>query len=97
MMVACTFASYAMADETVTHTVEYEGKAAALGVKVTLPEGCSFVAVKGENAPAVAPQAGATGTLEFAWIDIPASGFTFAYVVSGQCAQEIEVQEIVTR
>lgn len=97
MMVTCAFASFAMADQTVTHTIEYEGKATALGVKVTLPEGCSFVGVQGENAPAVAPKAGTTGTLEFAWIDIPASGFTFAYAVSGDCADEIEVAEIVTR
>jgi len=97
MVLTCAFASSALADDTITQTIQYEGKAAALGVKVTLQDGCSFVdVVAGDNAPEVAPKAGTTGTLEFAWIKIPASPFTFSYTVSGDgCAAEIS--EVVVK
>ncbi|QTA93242.1 hypothetical protein [Desulfonema magnum] len=97
MVVTCAFASSALADDTITQTIEYAGNATALGAKITLQDGCSFVnVVDGDNAPEITPKAGAAGTLDFAWINIPASPFTFSYTVSGDgCSAEIS--EIIVK
>lgn len=52
----------------------------ALGVYETIPTGTSYQAVTSSNGPSVKPtSAGATGTLGFAWIDVPTFPYSFTY------------------
>lgn len=56
----------------------------ALGVRETIPLGWEFTGLNTSDAPppAVVPPAGATGTLEFAWVDPPAAfPYTLVYTV----------------
>src|SRR4051812_4883399 len=57
---------------TLTASANYVGSLSAVGWSVTLPEGWSFVSTSGPNPPQVGPQAGATGTLEWAYTNVPA-------------------------
>ena len=66
---------------TVTMQIEYSTSTplSAFGVEVTLPAGWTYVAVGGTNVPPFTPQVGATGKLEFGWIQPPASPVSFTY------------------
>ena len=65
-----------------TATVSYEGEPGALGWAIELPANWSLVSVVGPDAPSVAPSAGTTGTLEFAYTSVPANRAAFSVVVS---------------
>ena len=64
-----------------TASVAYDGQPGALGVAVQLPVGWTLVSVAGVNVPAIAPESGSTGTLEFAYTQVPANGVRFSLVV----------------
>jgi hypothetical protein len=66
---------------TLTASANYVGAPSAVGWSVTLPEGWSFVGTSGPNPPQVAPQAGATGTLEWAYTNVPADVAVFVITV----------------
>lgn len=53
----------------------------ALGLHETVPTGWTFVSMNGSQ-PEVGPSAGNSGTLEFAWITVPAFPCTFTYVLN---------------
>jgi len=55
----------------------------ALGLSETIPNNWRFGIVRGisDQPPPVAPAAGATQTLEFAWINVPPMPYTFAYTL----------------
>jgi len=59
----------------------------ALGVEETLPEGWTFDAVVSGKAPDLTPQRGSTGTLEFAWFNIPEFPTAFTYRVTAPVKQ----------
>ena len=62
-------------------TAEYQGEPGALGWALALPADWSLVAINGPQAPAIAPAVGSTGTLEFAYTDVPAKRAEFAVIV----------------
>ncbi len=62
-------------------TADYDGEPGALGWAIALPADWSLVAVNGPQAPAIAPEAGSTGTLEFAYTSVPAGRAEFAVIV----------------
>jgi hypothetical protein len=59
---------------TLNIEVTYDSTPAAMGLELALPEGWSLVGVQGNNRPAIAPNRGATGRLECAWMRSPAHG-----------------------
>ncbi|MBI2424142.1 MAG: hypothetical protein HYV27_15025 [Candidatus Hydrogenedentes bacterium] len=65
----------------VTLTVEYTGKEPihALAVEEILPDGWSFLSTAGAHTPAIVPEEGAAGTLNFVWIQVPPMPLTFTY------------------
>jgi hypothetical protein len=65
-----------------TATASYEGQPGALGWSITLPAEWSLVSVSGPNVPTIAPAAGTTGTLEFAFTSVPAQRAEFTVLVS---------------
>jgi hypothetical protein len=68
---------------TLTATINYPGLSpSALGYLITLPAGFSLVSVGGSNPPNVAPTAGTTGDLEFAYTTLPANAASFTVVVA---------------
>lgn len=66
---------------TIAAAVTYAGTPGALGWSVTLPVGWSYVGTSGPDVPAVLPQQGATGTLEWAFMDAPANAARFSFSV----------------
>jgi hypothetical protein len=62
-------------------SVSYDGQPAALGWEIALPTDWTLVSVSGANVPEIAPVAGATGTLEFAYTSAPAGKAEFTVVV----------------
>ena len=66
---------------TLTAAVSYEGEPGAIGWAIALPADWSFVSVAGPNVPAIAPEAGTTGTLEFAYTAVPAQRAEFTVTV----------------
>ena len=60
---------------------EYEGEPGALGWTIALPADWSLVVVNGPHVPAIAPEAGSTGPLEFAYTSVPANRAEFSVVV----------------
>lgn len=64
-----------------TASVSYEGTPGALGWAIVLPTDWTLVSVTGANVPEIAPGAGATGTLEFAYTAAPAAKAEFTVVV----------------
>lgn len=65
----------------VTITQATQDQLSALGLRETLPTGWSYAgkrAISG-GLPAVSPDLNSTGTLEFAWIDVPSFPYTFAF------------------
>ncbi len=67
---------------TVTQSIEHSGSLTALGLQVFLPPGWSLVSTAGAGEPQVAPPAGRTDTLEFAWFTIPPSPVQFTYTLA---------------
>jgi hypothetical protein len=65
-----------------TATASYDNNPAALGWEVVLPPDWSLVAVSGANIPDIAPTKGSTGTMEFAFVTIPAGKAEFALEVA---------------
>jgi len=80
-----TFRPGTMLDITLTILVNQSNPdLTALGLRETLPQGWSFSAMRGVTGqpPAVMPQPGATGMLEFAWITPPNQfPYTITYTV----------------
>jgi len=64
-----------------TATVTYGDQPGALGWSIALPADWSLVSVAGANIPGIAPEAGNSGTLEFAYFTIPANRAEFKLVV----------------
>lgn len=64
-----------------TATVSYDGEPGALGWAIELPADWSFVGVSGPTPPAIVPDAGTTGTLEFAFTAVPAHRAEFTVLV----------------
>lgn len=64
-----------------TASVAYPVTPGAVGWAITLPEGWSFVATAGPDVPQVGPQDGATGTLEWAYAEVPAGAARFSFTV----------------
>lgn len=64
-----------------TATVAYEGEPGAIGWSIQLPADWSLVSVSGSDVPQVSPEAGSTGTLEFAYTQLPAGKAGFTVVV----------------
>lgn len=62
-------------------TADYAGVPGALGWSIALPANWSLVVVNGPQLPAVVPEAGSTGTLEFAYTTVPQSRAEFSVVV----------------
>jgi hypothetical protein len=58
-------------------TIGYSEKPGALGWVISLPAGWSFDSLVGGVQPAVLPPEGATGDLEFAFIQVPQTGAPF--------------------
>lgn len=69
-------------DITVTLTRTGTGTLTQLGVTETLPAGWLFKSLVSGSLPPVKPATGATGTLGFAWITIPAFPITFTYRIN---------------
>ena len=66
---------------TIRNTLSFPGSPASLGWSALIPRGWSLVSVSGQ-AGEVAPKAGATDVLEWAWTTAPASPVTFSYTLS---------------
>jgi hypothetical protein len=64
-----------------TATVAYDGEPGAIGWSIELPADWSLVSITGPNVPAIAPDTGASGTLEFAYTAVPASRAAFTVTV----------------
>lgn len=65
-----------------TAAVTYEDAPGAIGWSITLPVGWKLVALSGPHLPAVAPEIGSTGQLDFAYSVIPAQRAEFSLAVS---------------
>ena len=65
----------------VTITKTGQDQLSALGLRETLPAGWSYASKREVSGglPAVSPAANATGTLEFAWINVPTFPYTLAF------------------
>ena len=66
---------------TITNTITYSTAPTALGWSVRLPAGWSFVSDAGSTGE-VKPMVGASGTLDWAWFNPPASPAIFTYTVT---------------
>ena len=80
--------------------ISYTCELDALGIQETIPDGWTFVSVECDDPPDVVPSVGATGTLEFAWINIPASPIDFCYtlqVQEGETGNKILSGEVLYR
>lgn len=64
-----------------TARAAYEGAPGAVGVALDLPRDWELVAVSGPDVPSVAPKAGTSGKLEFAYLQTPASRLEFTVQV----------------
>ena len=62
-------------------TADYPAEPGALGWAIALPADWSLVALNGPQMPAIAPAAGSTGTLEFAFTTVPANRAEFSVLV----------------
>jgi len=66
---------------TLAASVSYPGTPNAVGWSITLPEGWSFVGSNGANLPQISPESGATGTLEWAYANVPEATARFTVTV----------------
>lgn len=73
---------------SLTAAATYDGQPSALAWSVALPEHWSFVDMAGPDVPAVAPAAGATGVLEFAFTTAPANRAEFVIRVRHESNDE---------
>lgn len=64
-----------------TASVSYDGEPGAVGWSIALPANWSLVSVSGPNVPAIAPESGSTGTLEFAYTAVPSQRAEFVVQV----------------
>jgi len=76
-----TILSNAGGNVALTAAVNYDGEPGAIGWSIELPADWSLVSVGGPNVPAIAPEAGTTGTLEFAYTAVPTQRAEFTVVV----------------
>lgn len=60
----------------------YADQPAAMGLQLVLPAGWSYVGLAGEHVPQIAPSAGATESVECAWLRAPAGGAKFILQLS---------------
>lgn len=67
---------------TLTASSTYDINPAALGWEITLPADWSLVGVAGASVPDIAPSKGSTGTMEFAYVNIPAGKAEFSFEVA---------------
>lgn len=75
---------------TVQCQVSFIGTLSTLGWQATIPEGWGYVS--GASEPDVKPSSNETGTLNWAWISVPASPIQFSYTLripSGQSGQKV--------
>lgn len=82
-----------------TAMVNYDTTPGALGWSIALPPDWTLVSVAGPNVPAIVPEAGSTGTLEFAYTQVPAGRAEFvlqvrypANAVSAQATPKVLVR-----
>lgn len=70
--------------------VDYDGTLSAAAVRETIPAGWAFQGIVADTAPGIVfvPAAGATDTLEFGWISVPATGFEFTYQLMVPAGEE---------
>jgi hypothetical protein len=66
---------------TLRPSVVYPGTPNAVGWSITLPDGWSFVATNGPDVPQIGPEPGSTGTLEWAYANVPIGGARFSFKV----------------
>jgi ELWxxDGT repeat protein len=66
----------------VTLDAATEAPVTALALHETLPEGWTFEAIGGTAPPDLVPPAGATGTLDFIWYNVPVFPCSFSYTIS---------------
>jgi len=66
---------------TLTATADYDATPGALGWSIALPADWTLVSVSGPNVPAIAPEPGSAGTLEFAYTSVPAQRAEFSVQV----------------
>jgi hypothetical protein len=64
-----------------TASASYEGEPGAVGWSIELPADWTLVSVGGPNVPEIKPDDGTTGTLEFAYLAVPAQRAQFTVVV----------------
>lgn len=64
-----------------TASVSYDGEPGAVGWSIQLPADWTLESVSGPNLPAVAPDAGTSGTLEFAYVSVPPYRAEFSIIV----------------
>lgn len=67
---------------TLTASSTYDANPAALGWEITLPADWSLIGVSGASVPDIAPAKGSTGTMEFAYVNIPAGKAEFTFEVA---------------
>lgn len=84
----------------VTAAVNYDGEPGAVGWSITLPADWKLVSVAGPHLPAVAPEAGSTGQLDFAYTAVPTNRAEFSIWVSypaGGGAEKVAATALVRR
>ncbi len=64
-----------------TAATTYDTAPGALGWSITLPADWTLVAVTGPNVPAISPEPGSSGALEFAFTQVPAARVEFSVQV----------------
>lgn len=65
-----------------TAATNYDTPPGALGWSIALPADWTLVSVSGPHVPAIVPDAGSSGTLEFAFTQVPAGRAEFTIHVS---------------
>jgi hypothetical protein len=82
---------------TLTATVTYGDTPGAIGWSVKLPDGWALLTTSGPDLPAVNPDHGAAGTLEWAYTAIPPNRVQFLFAVSypAQTALPAEIASTV--
>jgi hypothetical protein len=66
---------------SLTAVVSYESAPGALGWSIVLPADWSVISVSGPDVPAITPDAGSGGTLEFAFTSLPPQRTEFTVTV----------------
>lgn len=67
---------------TIATTFNYSGPATALGLEVDLPAGWSYASSTGEDVPGTTPGADTTGTIGWAYTNVPTSPVSFSYTLN---------------